>query len=389
MAHVLIGLGSNLGSREENLRRALDLLDETPGIELRAVSRWLCTRPVGGPAGQPDFLNGAVLVQTSLSPDHLLYRIQEIEWQLGRVRRERWGPRTLDLDILLYEQLVVDSPQLRIPHPAMAWRRFVLEPAAQVAGWMSHPQIGWTVRELFEHLKLAFPYVAITGPYPDLNKRLAQRVAQQTGAGLLCVPGWLKTCLRTLTQQVKDLSISLKECNERGDPVSGNYCLAGTTLPIPQDGGNPRHPEEPTGKNLAQTTQIAQDIVQWLHVLTERLPSYRYRRPLDGWIITDFWLHQWLSEAATVLGPALSEPDRKHWESLSRLIASPKLLVVLTKEGAKYPTNGENEPPYVKVENIRSSWRGPILQISLARGIWPPRLTRAATEVQTAMESMD
>ncbi len=392
MANVLIGLGSNLGSREENLRTALDLLQQTPGIDLRAVSRWIPTRPVGGPAAQPDFLNGAALLRTSLSPEHLLQRVQEIELQLGRVRAERWGPRPLDLDILLYEQLVVESPRLRIPHPAMAWRRFVLEPAAQVAGWMPHPEIGWTVRELFEHLRLAFPYVAITGPYPSLNRRLAQQVAQQTGAELVCVPGWLKVGLRMLAEKAKEFPIPSKQRSflspDSSDDGSWTTNMGGMPLGLAQNRGDCAYLEDAPWEEFAQPTQLAQDILQWLQVLIERLPSYQYRRASDGWVVSDFWLPQWLAEAAALLGPALPETDRRLWETLAKWIALPKLLVCLERQGDGNPGHPISDPQYLGGKYKPLGWQGPILRIRLARGIWPPRLSRAAAEVQTAMQAM-
>lgn len=382
MANVLIGLGSNVGSREENLQRAVDLLEQTPGIDVRAVSRWLPTRPVGGPAGQPDFLNGVALLRTSLSPEHLLHRVQEIELQLGRIRMERWGPRSLDLDILLYEQLVIQTPQLRIPHPAMPWRRFVLEPAAQVAGWMQHPQIGWTVRELFDHLRIAFPYVAITGPYPALNTRLAKRLAYQAGADLVCLPGWLKVGLRRAAEKTKGL---LPAC---WPPIpSPPHAPRSTfeqvlTTPEPPE-PLPPPAEEVVWEEVAQPIQLAEDIVQWLHLLTERLPGHRTRRVSDGWVVSDFWLPHWLAETAALLGPSISQQEQKLWGSLAKLVAPPKLLVVLSRQADESACHGWTD------QNLRQlGWQGPVLRIRLARAIWPPRLTRAASEVQTAMEGM-
>src|SRR5262245_61591647 len=139
MPAALIGLGSNLADRRHMLDRAIRQLQATPGIEKVTASSWISSRPIGGPSGQGEFLNGAALVETSLAPAALWSRLQKIETALGRTRAERWSPRTIDLDLLLYDDLVLgpqppaNTVELCIPHPRMAFRRFVLEPAAQVA----------------------------------------------------------------------------------------------------------------------------------------------------------------------------------------------------------------------------------------------------------------
>ena len=124
-----VGLGANLGDREATIRRAVALLAATPGIEIVAVSTLRETDPVGY-ADQPRFLNGAAAVETELDARALLDALLEIERRLGRDRalERRWGPRLVDLDLLLYGDEVVDEPGLTVPHPRLAERRFVLEP---------------------------------------------------------------------------------------------------------------------------------------------------------------------------------------------------------------------------------------------------------------------
>lgn len=156
MTAALIAVGSNLGDRAELLRRAVAQLAATPGIVVVAQSRLYETEPVGGPAGQGDFLNGAVLLETSLDPDELLAALKGIETSLGRERREHWGPRTIDLDLLLYGREVINTARLTVPHPRMTERGFVLEPAAEIAPHMVYPPSGRSVAQLYQHL-LALP----------------------------------------------------------------------------------------------------------------------------------------------------------------------------------------------------------------------------------------
>jgi 2-amino-4-hydroxy-6-hydroxymethyldihydropteridine diphosphokinase len=152
MAWCLLALGSNLGDRAELLCRAIDALSRLPHTRLTARSSWHETQPQGGPPGQGPFLNGAALLSTTLSPEALSSELLRIETALGRVRGERWGPRTIDLDLLLYDHEMRDAPELTLPHPRMASRRFVLAPAVEVAPWMVHPTSGWTIAQLLANL---------------------------------------------------------------------------------------------------------------------------------------------------------------------------------------------------------------------------------------------
>ena len=149
---ALLGLGSNLGDRDANIREALRLLEEWGALRVVRTSRLRTTAPVGGPP-QDDYRNAAALVETTLPADALLAAAKRAEAALDRdPGGVRWGPRTVDVDLLLVGDEVVDSPALRIPHPRMTERRFVLEPAAEVAPEMRHPELGRTMSELLEGL---------------------------------------------------------------------------------------------------------------------------------------------------------------------------------------------------------------------------------------------
>ena len=128
---AFLGLGSNLGDRLANLQAAVDALQMEPGLRVTASSRVWETTPVGGPP-QPDYLNAVIRVETDLSARDLLDIAHRIEARLGRVRKERWGARTLDVDILLFDEERIDEPDLVVPHPRMAERAFVLLPLLEL-----------------------------------------------------------------------------------------------------------------------------------------------------------------------------------------------------------------------------------------------------------------
>lgn len=188
MAECLIGLGSNLGDRAAQLEQACRLLCGHPQIQSRACSTLHATRPIGGPAGQDAFLNAALRVTTSLSPHQLLAAVRDVEQQLGRQRGERWGPRVIDIDLLLYNRQVVETDELVLPHPRMAVRRFVLGPACEVASDMVHPTTGWTIAELLHRLGKPPHYVAIAGIDAEQMANLAVTSAQTAGAHVLLDP---------------------------------------------------------------------------------------------------------------------------------------------------------------------------------------------------------
>jgi 2-amino-4-hydroxy-6-hydroxymethyldihydropteridine diphosphokinase len=176
MIAAYIALGSNLGDRADYLERALTALRQCEGVQVTRVSPVYETRPVGGPLGQGPYLNAVAEVRTECSAHDLLDVLLAIEQQLGRVRQEREGPRTIDLDLLLYGDLVHADERLIVPHPRLHERLFVLQPLAQIAPGLIHPALKRSVAELLAELQGLRPYGVSAG------RELASRRAVVTGS---------------------------------------------------------------------------------------------------------------------------------------------------------------------------------------------------------------
>jgi len=148
LQQIYLSLGANLGNREANLQKAIELIGQRVG-EVVCVSSFIETA-AWGKTDQPDFLNLALQVSTGLSPLEVLLLIQEIEHQLGRERKEKWGARLLDIDIILWENQHIQYPQLEVPHPLMQDRTFVLIPMVEIAPEIEHPILKKNMKELLD-----------------------------------------------------------------------------------------------------------------------------------------------------------------------------------------------------------------------------------------------
>jgi 2-amino-4-hydroxy-6-hydroxymethyldihydropteridine diphosphokinase len=182
---ALVGLGSNLGDRRHTLEAAVVALGQLADTSVVARSTWYETMPVGGPAGQEPFLNGCVVLNTTLAPEALLDELCRIEATLGRERVVAWGPRTIDLDLLLYDDLILRTERLQVPHPRLAFRKFVLRGAAEVAAAWRHPLLEQTIGELQQRLEVLPNYLAFVGQSSGFRTQFAAEAADAARARLV------------------------------------------------------------------------------------------------------------------------------------------------------------------------------------------------------------
>ncbi|HEV3122282.1 MAG TPA: 2-amino-4-hydroxy-6-hydroxymethyldihydropteridine diphosphokinase [Isosphaeraceae bacterium] len=270
---ALIGLGSNLGDRKHHLDSALAALGQATGITVRAVSSTHETAPVGGPAGQPPFLNAAAALETSLDPFQLLRALNNVEAEFSRDRSVHWGPRTLDLDLLLYgDRVIDDGPTLRVPHPRMAVRRFVLAPLAEIAPEAIDPLTRQTVSSLLENLDRRPSYVCLK--MATAANQLVPRVLAALGSGAVRV--------------------------DRGSEVPLDPPLEKT----------PQNPLHPMLETIIARHASRMNAARW--------PAEQLG---DRWLVGDFWFDQ-----LCVVGLALT--DDAEWSKFRRRLVEARARVI-------------------------------------------------------------
>lgn len=246
MHDCLIAIGSNQGDRRALFDAVCERLDQTDGLSRIQASRPLETQAVGGPDHQDGFLNGAIRMQCGLTPQELHQVLVRMESDSGRVRRIRWGPRTLDLDLLLYGREQLDSPDLIVPHPRMSFRRFVLEPAMEIAADMIHPPSGQTIVQLVDRLNSARNQVlcVVSRQREQFANTMLEQVRRQSDAGwdlsVVCQLG----AYRELAKTAKLVAYFHDPANGDELPGSGREseevemearAFAGPTLRLPRD----------------------------------------------------------------------------------------------------------------------------------------------------------
>ena len=306
MPQCLIGLGSNKGDRRHQLNYALELLSNRNDTRFMRSSSWHVSQPVGGPIGQGEFLNGAVLLESKLAPSTLLEWLQEIEEKCGRVRGRRWDARHMDLDLLLYGDRVISQPGLEVPHPWLAIRSFVLDPAVEIAPETVHPLLGRTISQLHQHLARSKPILAITGVPHSGKTRLAHEIAKK----------WQATV-------VTDARASFQGTSS-GDALS--------------------------------------DEIDLLERRTHRLSDSIRNRP--GFLISDFWIGQSLVHAPFTFGLDRINEFEKAWDKIPASCRSPKLTLILRQGQEGLSTTAATMQQRFVIQARR--WAGPYLELDSA-----------------------
>ncbi len=296
MARWLIGFGANLGEPQATYEAARRRLADL-GLAATQSSSLIRTTPIGVASAQPDYQNGAFAGTTTLEPLEVLEALQTVEHELGRTRDERWGARKIDLDLLLYDDLVIATPRLVVPHPRFALRWFAVAPAAEIAPDWVHPVLGWTLERLCRHLAEAANYAAFCGGSRATARQLVDELAEELPVERVFLP-----------EKLSPSASDEEEADELKRLVSG---LEQLTLVDPAD----------------------------------------YPATGERWLISDFWAGE-LDRLLPNAAPA-QQAELGKWRAAVRV--RPKLLVMI--ENAADPLAGELPSPPV----AHTSQRAPLL----------------------------
>jgi 2-amino-4-hydroxy-6-hydroxymethyldihydropteridine diphosphokinase len=278
MATCLISLGANIGHREQAIEQAISAISGYSEVSACLCSSFFETIAAGGALDQPIFINAVARFDTSLQPAAVLKRLFELERQLGRTRQTIWDPRVIDLDLLLYNHEIHNDPDLILPHPRMILRRFVLEPACEIAADLTHPQTKWSLQQHLNHLNRSAKYICIAGATTAQRRaavaRLQTQVANQQASILDNVPS-----SRTLDEQQAAIKTALAEPT---DMVIANFCPREILSSSPdqlanveqleQAVGVPRlivlldNTDDPTGDAVLVAMMPSGTVVPWLVV---------------------------------------------------------------------------------------------------------------------------
>jgi 2-amino-4-hydroxy-6-hydroxymethyldihydropteridine diphosphokinase len=318
MGRALIALGSNLGDRAATLEAAVTAIERLPQTHLLARSSWSESAPVGS-APQGTYLNGVVLVETAIGPLELLDRLQTIETTAGRVRTVHWGPRTLDLDLLLYDDVVRDDQRLTLPHPRMTLRRFVLEPAAQIAAEMVDPTSRMTIGQLWARYGSTPPYVAMMGPPGSGKTRLAGEVAQRSG------------CLLLL---------------DAGDTTAED------------------HTRDPANSASPAFDREIEFLARRSRLITIE------NRPVGQGMISDFWLAQSLAWSEVQGGAELAARVEPAYRQLERQVPPARCVAVVGVGSSPTDRTGDDVPHKDFDERLRTAMRSLVKQAGQPPLVW-------------------
>jgi 2-amino-4-hydroxy-6-hydroxymethyldihydropteridine diphosphokinase len=293
MPLALLGLGANLADRAAMLSAAIDALSQLRTTRVVRRSAFHETTPIGGPADQPAYLNAAVVVETQLAPEALLAALHAIEASLGRHRTVHWGPRTIDLDLLLYDEQVIDESTLTVPHPRMSFRRFVLEPAVEVAGDWVHPDIKTTLSTLLANLQTTPTYIAINGGVSHLGE--------------------------------PEASASGVSANVLAADVAPRIDARVISLPAPPD-------DVRMAISAGRALEVAVEFLATLRKLLDPSSWTDPQRPA----VSDFWVEHVRQQIESWLSSDERTEFEREWRRVRDDLMSPKLLILLP--GAPLPT---------------------------------------------------